>query len=293
MQFSAKWNKKKQIVQLICMMILPISLFTACSITPPDESLAPDDLLDSYNSPFAVTRADSNTDFSSASYIDLSTVSDRYVISDAGDYCLSGEMEGSICIDAEEQIVHLIFDGVDIHSFTGPALSIISAGKVIITINPDTVNNLRDSGYYGTSGDENACIYSVSDLTINGSGVLNISGFYRDGIHSKDVVKVLGGEISILSKRDGIRGNDGILICTDTLNIESEGSGLHTTKAGSNTQGDIEVSGGSLSIISGDYAFSSAGSLYVSDCSIYSKGILANYHVGGNLTIQEGCLENE
>ena len=301
MQFLKTWSKGKQIIRIIGMMILPIYLLTSCTSTPPslqheqisEETSSSENAINTYESPFSVTRADLNTDDSSASHIDLSTVSDRYVISDAGDYLLTGALDGSICVDAEEQVVHLIFDGIDIHSYTGPALSVISASKVIITVKSDTVNTLRDSGYYDVSGEENACIYSVSDLTINGDGVLNIYGFYMDAIHSKDVVKILGGEISILSKRDGIRGNDGILVRTDILSIESESSGLHTTKTSSNIQGDIEISGGDLSIISGDYAISSVGSLYVSECSIYCKGILANYHVGGNLTIQEGCLKNE
>lgn len=295
MQFLGKWSKEKRVMLIIyiSVMILHVSLLLHALSLISDESSSVDNLLSTYESPFVVTRADSNADFSSASHIDLSTVSDQYVISNAGDYLLTGELDGSICIDAEEQVVHLIFNGIDIHSFNGPAISVVSAGKVIITINPDTVNNLRDSGYYNTSDEENACIYSVSDLTINGSGALNVYGFHKDGIHSKDIVKILGGEISILSKRDGIRGNDGILIRTDTLDIESEGSGLHTTKTDSNIRGDIEISGGSLSIISGDYAIASVGSLCVSECSIYDKGILGSYRVGENLIVQEGCLENE
>lgn len=293
MRSSVNRSKKHHIVQPICIMILSFFLFSACSVEPPEPPIFSESFENIYESPFSVTRADSNTEFSSAFPVDLSTITDRYLISDAGDYLLTGELNGSICIDAEEQIVHLILDGTDIHSFSGPAISVASAGKVIITINPDTVNNLRDSGYYDASGDENACIYSVSDLTINGQGILNISGFYMDGIHSKDIVKILGGEVNVVSKRDGIRGNDGILIRTDTLNIESEASGLHTTKTNGSIPGDIEISRGTLSIISGKYAIASVGSLYVSECSIFNKGILGNYNVGGNLAIQEGCLKNE
>lgn len=292
MQYLSKRSKNRRTARAISMMAFFVCLLTGCSAVS-DEALPSENFFNTYDSAFSVTKADQNTDFSSEFYIDLSTVSDHYVLTEAGDYLLTGELDGNICIDAEEQIVHLIFDGIDIHSFNGPAISVISAGKVIITINSDTLNNLSDSGYYDVSSEENACIYSNSDLTINGNGTLNVSGFYRDGIHSKDIIKVLGGEVNILSKRDGIRGNDGILIRTDLLNIESEGSGLHTTKTDSNIQGDIEISGGSVSVISGEYAINSAGGFYISDCSIYTKSILGNFHVSGDQVIQEGCIIDE
>ncbi|MCI8550446.1 MAG: carbohydrate-binding domain-containing protein [Lachnospiraceae bacterium] len=246
-----------------------------------------------YESRFSITKADADTEGSEVQTIDLNTVTDKYTIDSAGTYLLSGSFNGTLCVDAEEQIVHLILDGVSIHSATGPAISVLSAGKVILTLKGGASNTLRDSAQYHTSGEENACIYSICDLTVNGSGTLNLYGYYKDALHSKDIVKILGGEINIQAKRDGIRGNDGILICNDKLNIESEGTGLHVTKNRKATKGAIEISAGEHSIISGKYAISSTGDFFAENCTIYGKGILSCLDVGGNSYIQEGCLTNE
>lgn len=242
---------------------------------------------------FIITKADSDVDLAEAILINLSEIESGYEICEKGNYLLKGQLDGQLCVNAEEQVVHLILDEVLIHSMYGPAIFIRSAGKVIITIKDDTNNLLRDSGMYSTSGDENACIYSNCDITFNGTGSLDIYGYYKDGIHSKDIVKILGGKITIQAKRDGVRGNDGILICNEKLDIESEGTGLHTTKIRKPANGSIEIRNGSHSIISGRYAIYSSGDFYVENCTIYEKGVIANFCSEGNSYVQEGCFINE
>ncbi|MCM1224023.1 MAG: carbohydrate-binding domain-containing protein [Lachnospiraceae bacterium] len=284
--------------RLFCMaeaFLLSVCVLVGCNYTDDETEaqVSAADAENNYESAFIVTKADTNTNTSEAVRIDLSELDGECIISEAGSYLLTGTMSGKILIDAEDQIVHLILDDISVRCASGAALSVMSAGKVIITLNEDSVNNLRDSGTYNTDGEENACIYSTCDLTFNGLGILNIHGDYKDGIHSKDVVKVLGGDITIQAKRDGIRGNDGILICGDSLDIESEGTGLHTTKAENEKKGVIEISGGNVSIISGEYAIHSLGNLCVKDCSIFAKGILSKLRADGDSFIQEECLKNE
>jgi len=56
---------------------------------------------------FPLTKADLNTDPGSGSMIDLSQLSDDYTITQAGTYILTGEYNGQISVDSEEQIVQL------------------------------------------------------------------------------------------------------------------------------------------------------------------------------------------
>ena len=298
MLFSRKLSNHKYVMWLIGSSIISALSLTACanlknSAPSQEEPLPLEKAISNHESPFSITGADMDIDVTDAYIVDLAEQEDTYTITEAGDYLLFGSLNGSICIDAEEQIVHLILDGASIRSNEGSAISVLSAGKLVLTLNTDTVNYVSDSSKYNTSDQENACIYSVCDLTINGEGTLDIQGYHMDGIHSKDVVKILGGEIHVLAKRDGIRGNDGILVATDQLNIESEKSGLHTTKTTKKTGGDIEITGGDLSIVAGEYAISSIGDFWAYDCNIYTKSILASLSVEGNQTIQEGCMVNE
>lgn len=296
MPFSKKRKNKWTRIAAMAFVVLLLGVLGGCAFFASTTEPKPD----SENVPpkedqpiFPPTTADLDTDSSQAIPVDLSEAEGNYTISQAGAYLLSGDLKGCILIDAEEQIVHLILNQVSVQSDFGPALSVVSAGKVILTLCPDTVNVFRDSARYDDSGEENSCIYSICDLTVNGNGALDVQGYYKDGIHSKDVIKILDGTLSIRAKRDGIRGNDGISVCCPQMSIESEGNGLHTTKTGRGQKGSIELYNGDHSVIAGEYAISSAADLWISDCRLFANSILSSTYAAGRLSIQEGCLENE
>lgn len=246
-----------------------------------------------YEPVFSATKADVSVDEDEAVFIDLGESAEECRIEAGGAYLLSGELKGRLCIDAEEQIVHLILSDVSISALSGPAILVRSAGKVIITLQEGSENQVKDSGQYPAVAEENACIYSMCDLTINGTGSLSIYGYYKDGIHSRDVVKLLGGQIAIQAKRDGIRGNDGVMMQGGRLDIQSEGTGIRTTKSGRAGKGAIEISGGTLSVIAGEYGVLAVSDLWVCDCGVTVKGITGNLHAQGNMYVQEECLEDE
>ena len=242
--------------------------------------------------PISSTRADLDTAWEEAVEIDLSLTDREYTITDAGDYLLSGSLEGNLYVDAEEQIVHLIFNHVDIRSRSGPAIHVKSAGKVIITLADGSSNTVQDSMYHRGKDEGDAAIYSQCDLTVNGTGSLTVYGDYADGIHSKDVVKLLGGDISVRAKNNAVQGNDGLLVNVASLAVECEGSGLRSTKSGKEDKGTIDISGGQISIIAGEYAVSSARDLYMRNCSFWSNAVLGELNAAGDRYLAEGCMEN-
>ncbi len=246
-----------------------------------------------YEQIYACTRADLNTDAENAERIDLSKADMSYTIADAGSYLLYGEYEGQICIDAEEQIVHLFLENVNIKSPSGPALDIRAAGKVIITLMDGTSNTVEDKVYYQKNSEGDAAIYSICDLTINGNGALAVYGFYNKGIHSKDIIKILGGNITVQAKGNGIQGNDGMRIAPETLSIESEGHGLYSKKSGTDNKGTIEICDGDIEIIAGQNAVFSSKDLYVSNCLIWGNSVLDAFHASGSAHLREGCIKDE
>ena len=100
-------------------------------------------------------------------------------ITDGGSYSLSGELNGAIVINTGDAPVHLILNNVSVNAVTGPALEVISAGYLILTLPAGTESNFRDSGKYPVNTQADGCIYSTCDLTVNGEGKLNVSSEHK------------------------------------------------------------------------------------------------------------------
>ena len=241
---------------------------------------------------YSLTREDSRTQPENAAEIALGTVDSELLITEKGDYLLTGSLTGCIHILAEEQVVHLFLKGVDIRGAKSPAIYIESAGKVVVTVCADTENRLRDSGAH-TGRDTDACLYSRSDLTLNGTGTLTVSGLFKDAVHTRDYLSVTGVNLTVQARRDGLRGNDGMLIRDARLHVESEENGLHTTRSDKAEKGNVEIIGTDLTVIAGAYAVSADRNILIADSRAFLKGIPEPMHADGEIAAEEGCLRDE
>ena len=214
-----------------------------------------------------------------------------YIIDSAGNYILSGECEGQIRIDVQDQIVHLILDDVKMQSKNGPAIYVQSAAKVVITIPEDTDCILMDSTDYTGYEDARACIFSEDDLTINGGGDFQVYGYYKDALRTKDVLKIIDVNLDVRAKGTGLRGNDGVLIQSENLNIQCEGTGIYTEKENKEKWGFVDISGGTINIIAGEYGINAAQNLYIHKCVADIYGTVQDIICSGDKYIEEGCLE--
>ena len=290
MQFSKKSIKLLGVTIILIVLCSVLWIVCGSNATTEDARL---ENTSGYATTFSITDADQRTDDAETKSISLDEYEGVYKITDAGAYRFTGTLNGQLIIEAQDQMVHIILDNATIHSDLGPAIVINSATKVILTTIEGTTNNLKDSGSYPAGAEEDACVYSVCDLTINGAGVLNVNGYYEDAIHTKDILKVLGGEIFVQSKRDGLHGNDGILVSGASMSVQSERNGLHSTKTGKMPKGNIEMKDGTYSIIAGKYAISCSADLYISDCGLYAMGVLDRFKVGGISNVSEEVFANE
>ena len=156
--------------------------------------------------------------------------------------------DGSITVTtSENDKIQIVLNGVKIASSNGPAIDIQSADKCFITLAEGTQNSLSDGSAF-TSEDANACIYATCDLTINGSGSLDVSGNYRHGVFSKDDLVVYGGTIRVSAVEDGLNGKDSVKIGAGDISIDSGADGAKSSKSTNPEKGFVYVSGGSLSI---------------------------------------------
>lgn len=234
---------------------------------------------------------DVNTDYdpSSTSYVTLKESSITVENSDAkvngrvvtlvsaGSYYVTGTLiDGSIIVDAgDEDDIHIIFDNVNIKNSNYSPVYVKNADKVIITLEENSVNTLIDGESYANQVEEepNAVIFSHDDLTINGTGTLNITANYQDGIVSKDDLVIISSKININSVDDGIRGKDSITINDVAITVNSVGDAIKTTN-------DTETDKGYIIIESGVFTLKTTGS------KVSSKGIKATT----NITINTGTF---
>lgn len=171
-------------------------------------------------------------------------------IKGAGTYVVSGNLsDGQIVIDAgSDDVIHLILNGALITSSDGAAINAQQSGKIVITLAEGTENTVTDGTTYSELDDNeepDAAIFSKDDITINGSGSLTVKGSYKNGIHSKDGLKIINGTLTVNAANHTISGKDYVAVSGGILNLTSAEDALHSAT-------DVSVTGGNITINAGD-----------------------------------------
>ena len=198
--------------------------------------------------------------------IDGSTIT----IQKAGTYLLSGTLtDGNIIVDSDDkENVRLIFNGVEISNSTTTPLYIKNAEKTIVTLVDGTENTLSDGENYilddESNNEPNGTIFSKDDLVINGLGSLTVNANYNHGIQSKDLLKIISGNIDITSVGDAIIGKDGVIVKEAVINIESQEDGIKATKVEEN-KGYIYLDNPEVTIKAKKDGIQAVTCLYVKD----------------------------
>lgn len=300
--------KKQHIIWLAILIIVLGGIFVIAlkGSTDTDNAVNKDSAVGLENSGLKITRIDEETSFSGGTEIQLNdtavviegngAISDKsdVVINEAGEYLVSGSLSsGRIIVNVDDdEVVHIILNGVYILSSEGPAIYVQSAQKVVISLVDGQVNTLVDGSVNDSYPVATACIYSEADLTFNGNGTINVLGYFEDAIVSKGIIKILGGSFTVSSIDDGIRGRDGVYIQDGTFYIQTEGTGIKSTHATNESKGFVEVCGGSFQIISGEHAISAVQKIEVNNCDMTINTVLDAFSCQNVIGIEEGCINN-
>lgn len=203
-------------------------------------------------------------------------------ITQGGIYLVTGEIEdGRLLIDAEDEEVTLVLENAAIScSHTSP-LYIYQSKMTTLYLMENSINTLTDGSPYSfadsySSEEEeepNACLYSKSDLVIAGSGELEVNGEYKNGITSKDTLKIDGTKINIKAINHGITGKDCCVMKDADVNIDAGGDGLRATNDKDDSLGNIVIVDTVLKIDSGEDGMQAENTLTIQ---------------GGNVTICSG-----
>lgn len=212
------------------------------------------------------TDRDRSGEYVEAECVNIEPGNGDVTITEEGVYLLSGSLEnGMVIVDADETAkVQLVLDNVEISNSNGAAIYVKQADKVFITLAEGTVNTLSGGDSYVSIDDNNidGVIFAKSDLTVNGSGSLNVTAVTGHGIVSKDDLKVTGGAVTVTAPGHGLSGKDSVRITSGTqngqdavnstasINITAGKDGIHSENADKEDKGFIYIEDGSITVVS-------------------------------------------
>lgn len=265
------------------------------------EAVIPDSLI-------TIKDSDTDTDVSDAVEITLngSSVScssssvaingSEITISSGGSYVINGTLDdGRIIVDADDAKVHLILNGVSIHSETSAAIYVKSADKTTITLADGTDNTLSDSSNYtydDTDKEEpDAVLFSKDDLSINGEGSLTIEASFNNGITCKNDLKIISGTINVTAKNNAIKGKDSLSITGGTITASAEGKGLLSNNDEEEDKGYIHITGGTITLTCTDDAIHSNNAIYIEGGDMTLSSSDDGIHADNTLVISDGTID--
>ena len=205
-------------------------------------------------------------------------------ISGGGTYVISGELSnGRIVVNAPKADVRLVLKGASITSSDGPAIDIQDAGKAIVVLAKDSKNTLTDGASYASGQEATAALFSSDTLTVTGTGQLDVTGSYKDGISSKNGLIITGNAtIKVKAADDGLRGKDYLVVESGTLAVEAGtlaveagtlaveagGDALKSSEGDDETKGFISLGKASITLTSTDDAISATTDVTVKDTTL-------------------------
>lgn len=152
-------------------------------------------------------------------------------ITDAGSYLLSGNLsDGSVVVDADKtDKIRLMLSGVNISRSDGAALVVEQADKVTLFLCENTENTFSDGNAY-TGYEEGSkidgCVYSRDDLTVEGTGTLNVTGNAKHGIVCNDDLVFSSGTVCVTAKQDAVHAHDSVTVKGASLTLSAGDDGI-------------------------------------------------------------------
>ena len=191
-------------------------------------------------------------------------------ISGGGTYVISGELSnGRIVVNAPKADVRLVLKGANITSSDGPAIDVQDAGNAIVVLAKDSKNTLTDGASYASGQEATAALFSSDTLTVTGTGQLDVTGSYKDGISSKNGLIITGNAtINVKAADDGLRGKDYLVVESGTLTVEAGGDALKSSEDNDETKGFISLGKASITLTSSDDAIAATTDVTIKDTTL-------------------------
>lgn len=215
-------------------------------------------------------------------------------ITGEGVYHITGTLSsGQIVVDAgDSDKVQIVLDNAAVHCETSAAIYVKNADKVFLTLAENSENSLSGGSTY-TQTDDNTVdgvIFSKDDLTVNGSGALDVTAAYKHGIVSKNDLVITGGEITVSAVEHCMTGKDCIKILDGTFHLTAQGKGMKSENTEESEKGNIYVAGGTFVIETEDDALHTGGSIVLDGGSFTVDAGDDAFHADLDMVVNDGAI---
>ncbi len=230
-------------------------------------------------------------------------------ITAGGTYAVSGSLdEGRIIVNAPDADVILALNGASITCSYGSPLYIYKSSTTTVHLMEGTENTLTDGESYtfadslssAAEEEPNACLYSKSDLIIQGAGALTVNANYNNGLTGKDTLTIYDAVLTVTAVNHGINGKDSNTIDSASITVTCGGDAIRSTNDSDSALGWVSISNCALTLNAGEdgiqaetwatlsggsYAITSGGGSAVTPSEdVSAKGVKA----GTALTLLDG-----
>lgn len=270
----------------LTMSATAMAVIAATTLALPSPAMAADSVTITLKGTTATTTATTGVKISG------STVT----ISAGGTYQLSGSLtDGKVVVDAADgNAVGLILNGVTMANTTTSPLQILKGGDTTITLAAGSTNSLSDATKYVYPDpkvtEPDAALFSKTNLIINGTGALTVTGNSTDAIASRDGLTIDSGTITVKAVDDGIRGKDFVKINDGTITVTANARGIRATNKNNAPRGYVAIAGGTVKVTAGEGCVHATTDITVSGGTQNLSCGKAAVHAEGNLDVSAGTI---
>ena len=148
-----------------------------------------------------------------------------------GIYKITGESEDVTIVvndDNKSGTIYLLLDNVTMTNSEEPCIYVEACDKVVIQcVGTNTLTYTAEENGDGLDG----AVYSNDDLTVNGSGELEVTSTLH-GIVCKDDLKFTGGTVSVTADKIGVKAGNSVCLTSAVLDIDSYHDGIQVENSG-------------------------------------------------------------
>ncbi|MDR3053489.1 MAG: carbohydrate-binding domain-containing protein [Coriobacteriales bacterium] len=218
-------------------------------------------------------------------------------ITTAGTYVLSGTLsDGSIEVAAtQNDLVHLVLNGASITNTKGAAIYASQCDKLVLTLADGTHNSVTDGGAAFTYADAveeepNAALFVKDDLSINGTGALNVQATWNNGIQTKDDLLLVSGTLTVDAVHHALVGHDSVGAVGGTYELVAGAQGVRANKEADAAAGWIIIEGGSFNVTATDDALHATNDIKLLGGDLQLATGDDGIHSDTNLIISDGSV---
>lgn len=217
-------------------------------------------------------------------------------ITKGGKYILSGTFAGGVIVDVtKEAKVEIVLNNANIYNKDSSAIYVKSANKLKIIVKDGTVNSVLDGEKYCIDDNHtpSACIYSADDIEFSGGGELEVFAKCRNGIQSKNDLRIEGGIITVTAPKNALKGKDSVYISGGIIDVVNCKDGIKSDNETEDGRGIVTIVGGEIRINCQDDGIQAYREVSVLGGMVEISAGDNNINCDGKVTVEEDCIISE